>query len=477
MPPQTASYPQPPFSTATVLLIGSTGMGKSTLGNFLLDPDEEHMCENPAFAPGKGSRPMTQEVKVASKKVQIEGHGRVELTIIDTPGLNESPSKDLSHMIDIIKKLNECREIRACIFVVKFNAKIDAQYKATIKYYSKLLPDLFERNVIIVMTDFKTDKDSKQQRKRQCLNVEEVKCDTIDELCKCSNNQIKYIPQLFMIDCFAMYDEKETSKKERAAILDYIFELRPIKVKSQKVAKTDYIKNKDKVEHQKLQEEIKRKNDALKEDYKHSEAALNDTQKKKKEIDDLENDIDNFREALLDKNTDENVVAAHQSINVSSFKIESPYEITSYDTWTNGSYNFTEIVQTSQIIQGNVVGEFMLGIYASVTAYTHKKLKYQDEIKDLNDKIKEKQNRLNKCTEEWKKFKKSHTDKEEEIKLLEKYINERKAAARRCRLDFMTVEDAVKRLKELEEEEKQQEQEEEDDEQEEEDEDGEELDD
>ena len=464
MPPQTASYPQPP-STATVLLIGSTGMGKSTLGNYLLDPDENHMYDNPAFAPGKGSKPMTQEVKVASKKVQIEGHGRVKLTIVDSPGLNESPSKDLSHMIDIIKKLNECREIKACIFVVKFNAKIDTQYKATIKYYSKLLYGLFERNVIIVMTEFKTDKDSKKQRQRQRINVEEVKCDTIDELCKCSN-QIKYTPQPFMIDCLPMTSaEKDTSKKERAAILNYISQLQPIKMNTKMVAKTDYIKQKDDAEYQKLQGQIKQYNDILKEDYRHSEAALNDTRRKKKEIDDLENELSNLQEALLDKNTPEDVVAAHQSINVlqwPSFKIESPHKITSFATWTNGTYDFKKTVQTSQLIKGNVAGELMHGIYASVTVYTEKRIKYEDEIKDLKDKIGEKNNSLKKCKEAWKNFQKSHRDKKEEIKLLEKYIDERKAVAKRCRSDFMTIKDAVERLKKLKEEEEEDDEEEED---------------
>lgn len=35
--------------------------------------------------------------------------------------------------------------------------KIDAQYKATVVYYRWLLPLLFEKNVIIVLTNFPTD--------------------------------------------------------------------------------------------------------------------------------------------------------------------------------------------------------------------------------------------------------------------------------------------------------------------------------
>ena len=116
-------------------------MGKSTFGNYLLDPEEKHMYDRQTFAAATNNRPKTQDVKVASKHFPIEGRN-VELKLIDTPGLNESAAKDLSHMIDIIKKLNECEEIRAFILVVKFSAKIDAQYRATMEYYSKLLPGL-----------------------------------------------------------------------------------------------------------------------------------------------------------------------------------------------------------------------------------------------------------------------------------------------------------------------------------------------
>uniref|UniRef100_A0A1X7UK20 AIG1-type G domain-containing protein n=1 Tax=Amphimedon queenslandica TaxID=400682 RepID=A0A1X7UK20_AMPQE len=229
----------------SVLLIGSTGMGKSTFGNYLLNPDNDHMFKNQTFPLERNSRPMTQEVKVVRMKVQIDDGMKEWLEVIDTPGLNESAMKDLSHMIDIIKTLNKCGEIKACILVVKFNAKIDAQYRATLEYYSKLLPGLFDNNVIIVMTDFKTDDASVELREMECINVKQIQEDTITELCRCSS-QITYSPQLFKIDCLTLNSTAiETSKNIRKAILDYILQLLPIKIENQMVAKTDYVKHKD----------------------------------------------------------------------------------------------------------------------------------------------------------------------------------------------------------------------------------------
>uniref|UniRef100_A0A1X7UKH4 AIG1-type G domain-containing protein n=1 Tax=Amphimedon queenslandica TaxID=400682 RepID=A0A1X7UKH4_AMPQE len=444
----------------SVLLIGSTGMGKSTFGNFLIDPDDTHMYDRQTFPAATNNRPKTQEVKVASKHFPIEGSDRkMELKLIDTPGLNESATKDLSHMIDIIKKLNECQEIRAFILVVKFNAKIDAQYRATMEYYSKLLPGLFEKNVIIVLTDYATDERSVKQRERQCIDVEEIKRNTILELGQCSNNQITYSPQLFMIDCQPMTSaEKEISKKERKAILDYIFQLTPIEVRNQMVAKTDYIKQKDAQKYEQLQGEIKGYSERLQEVNKESKNALDQTRHKNREITEIESKIHDLKKQLEDKDTTGEIVAVNCSINeewkwfqwqTREFNIESQHEISSHTKWTNGNCQFKEIVQKPDAINGRIEGSFMRGIHASITAYTQKKIKYAKEIEDLKKKIETKNKILTECKDEWEKYRAEQKESLEEIELLEKYIAQRRVVAEKCRSNLMTMEDAATRLEEL----------------------------
>ena len=442
----------------SVLLIGSTGMGKSTFGNFLFNPDKNHMFKNPTFPPGRNSRPMTQEVKVMRRMTQIKDSMSVWLEVIDTPGLNESVTKDLSHMIDIIKRLNELEEINACILVVKFNTKIDAQYRATLEYYSKLLPGLFERNVIIVMTEFKTDDDSAELRKLQGIDVKQIQEDTISELRGCSS-QITYSPQLFTIDCLPLKTtEIETSTKKRKVILDYILQLQPIKIENQMVAKTDYIKHKDAEKYERLQGEIIGYSERLKGVYTESDKALDDTRNKKREITEIESKVKDLEEKLRDKDKTEDVVANHLSITeewkwfrwfTQDFNIESQHEITHYTTWTNGKCKFKEIVKTSHAVSGKVTGKFMRGIYASVTAYTEKRIKYADDIQKLNKKIETNNKILTGHKKEWEKYQKVHEEKKAEIQLLEDYIAQRRTASEKCLLDLMTMEEAAKRLEEL----------------------------
>ena len=159
-----------------MVLIGSIGHGKSSLGNFLLDPDGN----NEYFRVGRANTPPTQttqwkEVAVtyfesnhkytdcrgAPETLNLEKSAQpvcTKITVIDATGVTEiSPGAYLQHTIDFVEKLKERASINACIFVARYNSYIDEQYTNTIEYYAKLQPSLFHHNPIIVMTNFAMD--------------------------------------------------------------------------------------------------------------------------------------------------------------------------------------------------------------------------------------------------------------------------------------------------------------------------------
>ena len=226
-----------------ILLIGSTGNGKSTLGNFLIDQTKEVIFDKQIFKTAKTNLPETQNVSLATFKDKSSGK---TLTVIDTPGLNDSAVRDLEHMIQIVESLQKVGKVLAFIFVVKFDSKIDAQYKSTVQYYSKLLPPLSKGNVIIVMTDYATDRRSQILRKKQGIDVDKIKRNALRGVVE--SGSLAYEPSLFTIDCLPLTDEEQRSNLVvREAIVSKIVSQIPLNFTELKVLKTASLKNEDKL--------------------------------------------------------------------------------------------------------------------------------------------------------------------------------------------------------------------------------------
>lgn len=143
-----------------VLLLGSTGSGKSTFGNFFNDPfgsggSPASLFVEADFAdPG----PTTQTVRAATTRVRCSAVS-ADVDLYDTPGLNEvQASNDLAHMRDLLLEISKLPYVSCAILCVRFGAKMDAQLVETIKYYHRLLQPLFAaRSVILVLTNVSPD--------------------------------------------------------------------------------------------------------------------------------------------------------------------------------------------------------------------------------------------------------------------------------------------------------------------------------
>ena len=370
-------------ATRTVVLIGSTGNGKSCLGNFLLNPGDEEEI----FRVAQDNVPTTKLTTMAYAHFDnIDGCPEFHLNVIDTPGLNEGIREDLQNMTGIIEKLQGLKEIGACILVVKFNGKIDAQYKETVKYYAKLLPSLFERNVIIVMTEYATHDAAVKLRKKQKLDVEGIKRNTVSEIMKCAG--LKYEPMLFTIDCVPLdEDELESNLLVRYSIFQYLLSCCPLSISALRVAKTPFIIHKDQEQISQYKGESDGYNDRLKKVNQKAERALSEFKKLDDEVNHKTNELLGVQSKYDEKNTSELVTAQSWSVEsewkflqwqTATYDLTPSVDIENVKRWSSGMVNWKDEVSSKSRLKGVVVGQFMRGLYANITIETQKRMKYKD---------------------------------------------------------------------------------------------------
>ena len=454
--PATSASPQ----RLSILLIGSTGNGKSSLGNFLLDPSDEHISgKNTIFRTARSNLPETQHVQ--DNQCAYDRDVSLALQVIDTPGLNESDVKDLSHMIDLVKTLKHLESITACLFCIKFDSKIDDQYKYTAAYYRRLLPSLFEGNVIIVLTNFPTDQRSVRMRERQGVNVDAIVRNAQKEIVDGAN--LAFVPPVFLIDSLPMSEEERMASLScRSSIVDYIRQsLRPIRIKELYVAKTRALKERDDKEIKQLDGEIHGYNMRLKEVNKKAERILDEIEQAQKEATEVRREIRNIEAELHEKDSEKTVIVKTWNLETSwkwfqcqtkSFDIRAEYPIVDVTRWDNGRLKWKEFQwsKDSGRAYGEVVGEWFRGLYATVTLLSEKRVKYKIDVKSCKKKLAEKKEehaRVKEFINRDRSLQEEH--RQLEIELLNSYIEKRNKRKDNISADFMSIEEACKRVAEL----------------------------
>ncbi|GAB1220668.1 hypothetical protein ENUP19_0056G0027 [Entamoeba nuttalli] len=122
-----------------LLLIGETGNGKSSLGNFILKKN--------VFEVGDSPNSETREV------VGEKGEGdRSDLIVIDTPSLQESKEFNEKFLNDIVDIVKEQGGINGIVIVLNYNTnRISNNIKIMIQIMSKIFPlQYFLKHICIV---------------------------------------------------------------------------------------------------------------------------------------------------------------------------------------------------------------------------------------------------------------------------------------------------------------------------------------
>jgi hypothetical protein len=210
--------------SAKLLLVGETGNGKSSLGNFILNRKVFSVSDNPKA-----------ETKITRGEYGIDN--TKDIFVIDTPGLQDSEGADKEHLVQMVDYIKKNPGLQAILIVFNFHQPRLALYiKTLIKLLCNIFPGAnFWSHVGLVWTKFYyfLPKEVKNQSQKTVSKL----MPEILELVREANgdNTINSFPTFFVDSDFEKKDQFSCDEINR--LIAWVHQLIPLDVS--KVKKAD----------------------------------------------------------------------------------------------------------------------------------------------------------------------------------------------------------------------------------------------
>jgi predicted GTPase len=167
----------------TMIVIGPTGVGKSTFCNVIAGRDPMDQSIFPVSDSGESCTN-----KTSSTEIEWRGSGSFPMTLIDTPGLSDSSEDDFKNISGMLEELKKHSEIHVFVLTVNGTQLTFSKYFKDMMLIFQLCygPQFLNKNTIIEVTKLSFDDAS---IKRRTIDEDTLK-QTINEELK------KVIPKL-----------------------------------------------------------------------------------------------------------------------------------------------------------------------------------------------------------------------------------------------------------------------------------------
>ncbi|OUM59779.1 hypothetical protein PIROE2DRAFT_63558 [Piromyces sp. E2] len=204
--------------SASLILIGETGNGKSSLGNFILNKKEVFsVSDNPE----------------SETKITIGEHGDNEnrdIFVIDTPGLKDAEETDKKHLGQMVDYIKENPGLQGIVIVFNYHCpRLPMNIKTLIKLLCNVFPDAdFWKHVALVWTRYYSCLTEKLKKKFEIANAKFMP-EVLRLVKECNgDNSIKSFPTFFVDSDFEEQDQ--FSREEINRLIAWVHSLDPIDV-------------------------------------------------------------------------------------------------------------------------------------------------------------------------------------------------------------------------------------------------------
>ena len=203
-----------------ILLVGETGAGKSSLANRIVGIEDAFEVSDDPEACSKNT---------IRKISNIDPN----ISVIDTPGLQDSRGRDKIHYDQMVKIIKEMKFLHFILIVLNFhNPRLTSSIQYMIKFLCNVFPVNFLNHVGVVFTHYDHEYEMKRNKRKDKDPRDKAKTRYIPEVVKIikdnnkqANGQIEKIPVYFMDN---LLDEDANSQEELNQLMALAKMLNPI---------------------------------------------------------------------------------------------------------------------------------------------------------------------------------------------------------------------------------------------------------
>ena len=196
------------------LLVGETGSGKSSFGNFALGID--------------GFQVSDDAVSCTKNTIRKISQLDPEISIVDTPGLQDSSGCDKIHYEQMLKIIKKMEHLHFILAVFNFTCpRFTSSIQYMIKFLCNVFPKNFAHHVGIIFTNYdhdyqvKINKNKSDPREKRKFLIKEI----MELISQTTNEELFLGPPVYYLDS---YIQDENSKAELNRLIAFAKTLNPI---------------------------------------------------------------------------------------------------------------------------------------------------------------------------------------------------------------------------------------------------------